>query len=191
MLLAHNKNNWSLMIKEAKKAQNDNFSIDNFSIPLNWYSGVAYSALGDNYNAKLEFEKAYLINPYQIHVLNNIASINEMEGKHDLALKYYNEALAISPNQPDALLNKSAALFNMGNIEDAFLTILKFKYDEENTQFKTYYLAIAKAKFEKEFEINKVNNLSINMSDIKNDSILLNKFNSIKNLYLHSHLPKP
>lgn len=185
MLLAHNKSNWSLMIKEAKKAQNDYFSIDNFSIPLNWYAGVAYSAIGDNINAKLEFEKAYEINPYQIHVLNNIASINEMEGKHDLSLKYYNEALAISPNQPDALLNKSAALFNMGNIDEAFLSILKFKFDETNTQFKTYYLAIAKAKFEKEFESTKATNLPINPFDLKNDTLLLKKFNSIKNQYLH------
>jgi O-antigen ligase len=185
MLLAHNKNNWSLMIKEAKKAQNDCYTIDNFSIPLPWYAGVAYSAIGDNNNAKLEFEKAYEINPYQIHVLNNIASINEMEGKHDLALKYYNEALVISPNQPDALLNKSAALFNMGNIEEAFLTILKFKFDETNTQFKTYYLAIAKAKFEKEIELSKATDLPIKEFDLKNDTILLNKFNSIKNQYLH------
>jgi hypothetical protein len=28
MLLAHNKNNWSLMIKEAKKANNEYYSID-------------------------------------------------------------------------------------------------------------------------------------------------------------------
>jgi O-antigen ligase len=180
MLLAHNKNNWSLMIKEAKKANNEYYSIDNFSIPLPWYAGVAYSALGDNVNAKIAFEKAYEINPYQIHVLNNIASINEMEGKHDLALKYYNEALAISPNQPDALLNKSAALFNMGNIDDAFFTILKFKFDNENTQFKTYYLAIVKAKFEKLFALPKASNLPITLADLKNDSILLSKFDSIK-----------
>ena len=180
MLVAHNKNNWTLMIKEAKKANTEYYSIDNFSIPLQWYAGVAYSALGDNVNAKIAFEKAYEINPYQIHVLNNIASINEMEGKHDLALKYYNEALAISPNQPDALLNKSAALFNMGNIDDAFFTILKFKFDNENTQFKTYYLAIIKAKFEKLFALPNSSNLPITLADLKNDSILLNKFVSIK-----------
>jgi O-antigen ligase len=180
MLLAHNKNNWSLMIKEAKKANNEYYSIDNFSIPLPWYTGVAYSALGDNVNAKLAFEKAYEINPYQIHVLNNIASINEMEGKHDLALKYYNEALAISPNQPDALLNKSAALFNMGNIDQAFLTILKFKFDNKNTQFKTYYLAIVKAKFEKLFALPNSSNLPITLAELKNDSTLLKKFDSIK-----------
>ena len=71
----------------------------------------------------------------------------------------------------------------MGNIDEAFLTILKFKYDDENTQFKTYYLAIAKAKFEKEFEMKKLTNLPIIVSDLKNDMILLKKFNSIKKLY--------
>lgn len=185
MLLAHNKNNWSLMIKEVKKAKSEYFTIDNFSIPLNWYAGVAFSALGDNNNAKLEFENAYSINPYQIHVLNNIASINEMEGKHDLAIKYYNEALAISPKQPDALLNKSAALFNMGKTDEAFLCILNFKFDDSNTQFKTYYLAIAKAKFENEFKQANATNLPLKLSDIKNDSILLNKFQTLKTFYIH------
>ena len=187
MLVAHNKTNWNLMLKEAQKAQNNFYSIDNFSIPLPWYAGVAYSALGNHIEAKKAFEKAYQINPYQIHVLNNIASTNEMEGNHDLALQYYNEALAISPFQPDALLNKSAALFNKGNTDEAFTNILKFKFDAENTQFKNYYLTIAKAKLNNEFTKNKLpaTKLNLEMSNINSDTFLLNNFEAIKNIYLN------
>ncbi len=189
LLIAHSKNNWSLMVKEAKKATNYFYTIDNFSIPLQWYAGVAYSALNSPAETKVQFENAYAVNPYQIHVLNNIASANEMEGKHDLAIQYYNEALAISPFQPDALLNKSAALFNKGLVDEAFLNILKFKFDSTNDQFKNYYLAIAKAKFEKDLTNKKpdATKLPFELSDIKNDTVLLNKFNELKKVYLASY----
>jgi O-antigen ligase len=189
LVLAHHKNNWSLMIQEAKKASNAFYTIDNFSIPLPWYAGVAYSALGNNEYAKPQFEKAYTINPYQIHVLNNIASINEIEGKHDIALKYYNEALAISPSQPDALLNKSAVLFNKGNINEAFTTILQFKFDENNTQFKNYFIAIARQKLEKDLQNNQQEaaKCPLNLSEVKNDTALLKNFNKLKTIYLLSH----
>lgn len=189
MLIAHTKKDWGSMAKEAQKASNKYYTIDNFSIPLNWYAGVAYSALGNYVDAKKAFEKAYLINPYQIHVLNNIASTNEMEGNHDLSLKYYDEALAISPFQPDALLNKSAVLFNKGNIHEAFTHILKFKFDSENTQFKNYYLTISKAKFnidstKKELIAAK---MKIELSNFNNDTFLLNNFEYFKNNSLISH----
>lgn len=189
LLVAHSKNNWNLMIKEAKKASNYFYTIDNFSIPLQWYAGVAYSAINSPAEAKVQFESAYAVNPYQIHVLNNIASVNEMEGKHDLAIQYYNEALVISPFQPDALLNKSAALFNKGAIDEAFLNILKFKFDSTNDQFKNYYLAIAKAKFEADINNKKLDaaKLPFELSDIKNDTVLLNKFNELKKVYLVSY----
>lgn len=187
MLVAHRKANWNLMLKEAQKAQNNFYTIDNFSIPLPWYIGVAYSALSNNAEAKKAFEKAYQINPYQIHVLNNIASTNEMEGNHDLAIKYYNEALAISPFQPDALLNKSAALFNKGNNDEAFTNILKFKFDAENKQFISYYLTIAKTKIGNDLINNKLprNFLNINDINLKNDTFLLNNFEKIKIQYLN------
>jgi len=183
MLVAHTKNNWSLMEMEAQKAINKYYTIDNFSIPLKWYAGVAFSALGNNAEAKKAFEEAYLINPYQIHVLNNIASINEMEGNHDLALKYYNEALAISPFQPDALLNKSAVLFNKNNLAEAFTNILKFKFDATNTQFKNYYLTIAKAKLNDDLLNNKTSITKhwLKPNNIINDTFLLKNFDNFKN----------
>jgi O-antigen ligase/Tfp pilus assembly protein PilF len=183
MLVAHTKNNWSLMEKEAQKAINKYYTIDNFSIPLKWYAGVAFSALGNNAEAKLAFNEAYLINPYQIHVLNNIASISEMEGNHDLALKYYNEALAISPFQPDALLNKSAVLFNKNNLAEAFTNILKFKFDATNTQFKNYYLTIAKAKLNDDLLNNKTSLTKpwLKPNNIINDTFLLKNFENFKN----------
>lgn len=187
MLVAHRKANWNIMLREAQKAQNKYYTIDNFSIPLPWYIGVAYSALSNNAEAKKDFEEAYQINPYQIHVLNNIASINEMEGNHDLAINYYNEALAISPTQPDALLNKSAVFFNKGNVNEAFTNILKFKFDAKNSQFTNYYLTISKAKLNNDLADKKISRHfpNLNLQNIENDTFLLNNFEEIKKFYLN------
>ncbi len=178
LLLAHSTGNWDVMISEAKLAENKLSNIDNFSIPYAWYSGVAKFAQGNLSEARKDFERAYNINPYQIHVLNNLASCYEKSGKHERAFQLYDEALAISPHQPDALLNKSGALFNAGNVQDAFSTIIKFKFDENNEQFKTFFLTIVKAKINEDLYEQNKNVLLRNkvLETLKNDKLLLNKF---------------
>jgi len=134
--------NWQMLLKEAKKINYTFYSIDNFSIPISWYVGVAHYSLSNGKEAKKAFHQAYETNPYQIHVLNNMASMFEMEGDHVNAIKYYDELLQISPKQPDALLNKSAVLFNSNRKLEAAKCIYQFKYDESNTQFLTYLHSI-------------------------------------------------
>ncbi len=148
IIQAHASNNWEMILRETPKCINTFYTIDNFSIPIYWYSGVAHYALNDLPAAKSDFEKAYHINPYQVHVLNNIAGLYEKEGNHEQALQYYDELLKISPTQPDAILNKSAVLFNMNRIKAAFECIYQFKFDEENTQFTGFLKVIGKAYLE-------------------------------------------
>ncbi len=148
IIKAHAGSNWDKIISETPKCISTFYTIDNFSIPIYWYSGVAHFAKENLPAAKADFEKAYETNPYQVHVLNNIAGLYEKEGNHEQALKYYNDLLRISPTQPDALLNKSAVLFNMGKVKDAFACIYQFNYDEGNTQFLGYLNVIAKAYIE-------------------------------------------
>lgn len=145
MIEAHLQGNWDKLIQQGKKIDTKWYAVDNFSIPVSWYEGVALFSKGNAAEAAVKFETAYQINPWQVHVLNNMASIHELQGKHLEALKYYDALLAISPFQPDALLNKSAVLFNTGRNEDAFRCIYKFKYDDHNEQFLTYLHAIGKA----------------------------------------------
>lgn len=142
---AHKQGNWQQLIRYANKAENDFYNIDNFSIPVSWYRGVAYFTLNDLANAKTNFEKAYEINPYQVQVINNIAASYEKAGDHEKALALYNEALAIFPEQRDAILNKSGVLFNQGKIEEAFFTIQKFKYDEWYDQYRQFNKVIVSA----------------------------------------------
>ncbi len=148
LILAHGKGNWQQMISEGKKAINPWYNMDNFSIPVNWYIGVAKFALNDLKGAKIHFEQAYQINPYQVHVLNNYAACFEKEGNHARAIELYDELLRISPASPDGIVNKSGALYNAGRYVEAFYTITKFKWDENNTQFQTFMVAIVQSYLE-------------------------------------------
>lgn len=148
LILAHGKGNWQQMISEGKKAINPWYNMDNFSIPVDWYIGVAKFALNDLKSAKVHFEQAYQINPYQVHVLNNYAACFEKEGNHARAIELYDELLRISPASPDGIVNKSGALYNAGRYVEAFYTITKFKWDENNTQFQTFMVAIVQSYLE-------------------------------------------
>lgn len=145
LIMAHSQQNWGVLLREANKINPAFLTIDNFSIPVKWYQGIAYFATNELEKAKDCFTKAYYITPYQIHVINNLASIFEKEGNHLEALKYYDELLAISPKQPDALLNKSAVLYNMNRIDEAMECLYKFVYDEKNDQFLLYLNTIGKS----------------------------------------------
>ena len=149
MVQAHMNSNWERILKEAKQINPNLFTIDNFSIPIAWYKGLAHYSMGNKEKAKESFTEAYQINPYQVHVLNNMAGMFEQEGKHTQALVYYDKLLAISPKQPDALLNKSAVLYNEKRYDEAMACIYKLKYDEKNDQFLLYLNAIGKAYLEK------------------------------------------
>jgi tetratricopeptide (TPR) repeat protein len=149
MVQAHMNSNWERILKEAKQINPNLFTIDNFSIPIAWYQGLAHYSMGNKEKAKESFTEAYQINPYQVHVLNNMAGMFEQEGKHTQALVYYDKLLAISPKQPDALLNKSAVLYNEKRYDEAMACIYKLKYDEKNDQFLLYLNAIGKAYLEK------------------------------------------
>jgi tetratricopeptide (TPR) repeat protein len=71
--------------------------------------------------------------------------MQEQAGKHELALTYYNELLAISPRQPDAILNKSAVLFNQKKYQEAMACLYQFKYDASNEQYLQFLAAIGRA----------------------------------------------
>lgn len=150
IVMAQATGNWNKIITEAKKIDESKYNLDNFSIPISWYEGLAHYSLNNAEMAKKCFSEAYQINPYQVHVLNNMAGIQEQEGNHEMALKYYNELLSISPSQPDAILNKSAVLFNQKKNAEAMECLYQFKYDEGNAQFIQFLKAIGYAYLREE-----------------------------------------
>jgi O-antigen ligase len=154
MIQAHAQGNWNMIATEAGKINKKLYTIDNFSIPIAWYQGIAQYGMNNPERAKKYFEVAYQINPYQIHVLNNMAGMQEQAGNHKMAIKFYDELLAISPTQPDAILNKSAVFYNQKKYGPAMACLYQFKHDVSNLQYiqflKTIGFAFLKEELEKQ-----------------------------------------
>lgn len=152
MIQAHAQGNWNLIAAEASKINKKLYTIDNFSIPIAWYQGIAQYGMNNPALAKKYFEEAYQTNPYQVHVLNNMAGMQEQAGNHELAIKLYDELLAISPTQPDAILNKSAVLYNQKKYATAMACLYQFKHDVSNIQYIQFLKAIGFAYLKQELE---------------------------------------
>jgi len=132
------KGDWNQMIAEADNSANPFYVADPTSIPINWYKGVALYTSGNLKEAQSCFEKAKLIHPYNIHILNNLASCYETEGKHKEAEEMYKCALLISPRFDEARLNLSAVYFNNREFEKAFYTIDKVGVTAKDEKYRVY-----------------------------------------------------
>jgi O-antigen ligase len=132
------KGDWNQLISEADNSVNPFYVTDPTSIPINWYKGVALYSSGNLKEAESCFEKAKSIHPYNIHVLNNLASCYETEGKHKEAEEMYAYALLISPRFDEARLNLSAVYFNEKEYEKAFYTIDRVGVTTKDEKYKIY-----------------------------------------------------
>jgi O-antigen ligase len=132
------KGDLNQIVTEADEATNLFYVVDPTSIPINWYKGVALYTLGNLKEAQRCFEKAKLIYPYNIHVLNNLGSCYETAGKHKEAEEMYLKALLISPRFDEACLNLSAVYFNQKEYEKAFCTIDKVAVTTKDEKYQVY-----------------------------------------------------
>ncbi len=116
---------------------------DNFGMPISWYRGVALVEQGLNNEAFPNFQMAMTIAPYNVHVLNNLASSNELKGYHEEAKNIYKEAVRISPGFDDARLNLAAILYNEGNYKEALYWVEQTRGESER---KNRYLQVIKER---------------------------------------------
>lgn len=137
------------VIRYIYEAENPYYQIDPMSTPLRWYSGSAHHKLGQHRQALRDFHKAYQLNPYHMHVVNNLGTLYQIHGKSDSAIKYYNKALDLSPHFTTAALNLAAVHFNRGEIDKAIKTMRTIPYQEDQKKYKTYLGSILEAKVKK------------------------------------------
>lgn len=183
VLGAHKHGNWSAMIKHSKSIDRKIFALDHFSIPVSWYSGIAYFSLGSLNQALDEFKHAYSEAPYQVHVLNNLAGVYQKTGNTEEAMKYYDEALAISAHHYEVLLNKSIAHYNENQFDESFSTILKLRYKDEHPPL--YHQAM-KQIFNKKLDLLKQDSISYQPKSINN----LQTSDSLKRVFLYEYQMK-
>ena len=135
-------NNWNKMIVEIDKAYNQHlYDIDNTTTPLMWYYGLAYFNKGQMNIAFDYFKQAYSINPYHLHVINNLATCYGYNNDYIKAKELYEKCLDISPKFEEAALNLSAIYSYEKRHEDALdvlLDIHNFNLANESHITDTY-----------------------------------------------------
>jgi O-antigen ligase len=113
------------------------YSIDPTSVPIHWYTANSYANLKNYKKAQQDFIIAERINPYNRNVLSDLGSSYFFTENTDLAKKYFNEALRISPRFDDPKLNLAAIYIREKNWSKAD-TCLKtmFRDSERRTQYQ-------------------------------------------------------
>lgn len=124
------KGNWNYVIKAIDKAYNPTYyEMENTSTPLLWYRGVAYFNQQKYDLALKDFKNAYKVNPYHVHVLNNLATSYQMRGDSEKAKKYYRAVFKVNPTFKETRVNLAAILYNEKKYVEALDVILQSKVD--------------------------------------------------------------
>jgi len=142
-LHARSLGNWNGVIEYINKARTPFFTMDLMSTPLSWYSGVAYFSKNEIATAHQNFLEAYRIHPNHLHVLNNLATCEQLLNNPDKAIELYKESLLISPTFEPSLRNLSAVYYNKGLFEEAYRTISQCN---QNDTLAMKYFSIIKSK---------------------------------------------
>jgi O-antigen ligase len=178
MYVAKANEQWDETLHHANKAENYFYKVDLTSIPIAWYQGLASFNLNETAESVTHFEKAYQIAPYQIQVLNNLASSYNFQGDRQKAIKYYQKALEISTSFEEARLNLASVYYNEKQYDKAFDVIDKININHKNMRYyKSLILILDK----------KINAILIKENDLELSSYLAKKItkgNQLYSLYL-------
>ncbi len=144
--IANMRKDYNRIIREAKKMDGTLYTLDNFTTPIPYYQGIAYAAFKNYKEAHKALEKAYKLNPYHLQTINNYATSFDLTGNSEMAIKYYKEALAISPRYKDPLVNLAIVYFNKNDFDTALNYIAQLPYDLAGNpeKYKQSYLTICR-----------------------------------------------
>lgn len=173
-LEAENKGDSKTALFELNKAKNPYFSTDNFALPLDWHIGKTYYNDGRFKESLYSFINAYTINPNSIVVNNDLGSSYIKNENVINGIIHYKKALNISPNYEDARLNLAATYYNIGEFENAFVTINQCNSNSQNAFYKQILTPIVEKKLNLTLE--RLNNTNLNSylkSKIKTENDLL------------------
>jgi len=138
------KGNWNYVIKAIDKAYNPiYYETENTSTPLLWYRGVAYFNQQKYDLALKDFKSAYKVNPYHVHVLNNLATSYQMKGESKKAKEFYRDVFKVNPTFKESRVNLAAVLYNEKEYVEALDVILQSKdwgyWTRKNENFQDNY----------------------------------------------------
>ncbi|MCW3127823.1 MAG: hypothetical protein JWO03_3481 [Bacteroidetes bacterium] len=125
-LQAQSKKNWQKMSYHAGMAKSYWFPMDYTGTPIPWYQGMAAFNSESPAVSKYYFEEALRSNPYDLHVLNDLATAVQREGDNPKAAKLYDEVLSMTPFFTSAYMNKVVMMYNQGDRDKAYEYLHKY-----------------------------------------------------------------
>jgi tetratricopeptide (TPR) repeat protein len=142
------RGNWNGVLENTAKADNFFYTLDNTSVPVSWYEASALFNNGNIEDAFFAFGKAFEYHPYNLHVLNNLATCYEIRGDHENAIKLYNATLEISSRFEDALLNLIIVYYNLQQTDVAFDVLEKVDLQSMHPKFDRTLSVLIKSRVE-------------------------------------------
>lgn len=146
ILLSHYAGNWDKVLLLTKNLDDQEYTINNFSVPLAYFRGIAYSMKNNDKAAIVEFDKGLACHPY--HILTICAKGTSMCNlkQYDESIKVFQDVLDISPRNPNALYNMAIAYYNKKEFTTARNYILQVPFDPKNrpANFSNSYVTICK-----------------------------------------------
>ncbi len=131
----HKKSRTKACIQEVENAQSFFYSMDATSTPLYWYSGLAYYKLGKYEKAKVDFEKALVLNPYHSFLLNDYAGVLIQLGDLLKAESTYLKVIHLAPGFLEPKLNLCALYYKQKDVEKAFHILKSIDISETSERY--------------------------------------------------------
>ncbi len=112
--------NWQAVEKSIGEVNLTYYPIEPSTTPVIWYKGIARFQQGKTNEALQDFEAAYKVNPYHIHVINNMATCYALQGNIDRAIDLYKHAIERNDRFPDAVENLLAIYMHLEEYDKAY-----------------------------------------------------------------------
>jgi len=141
---AQETGNLNEMIVNADKAFTKLTSLDNYSMPIHNYRGLANMKLKKPKQALADFKLALKYSPYQVSVLKNLAVASSVMGDNKMAIGYLKQSLEIFPYYEAGLYNLSKVYYLEKNYSKAYLSLLRCRHNNLKTDYDSFMKEIKK-----------------------------------------------
>jgi O-antigen ligase len=123
------------VLRFIDKAQTPLTTLDAFSIPLKYYSGLTYMRANELELAEEELLKAHIQHPNHIKLNQTLALLYMRKGDIDKSENYIRRALAIFPFNDPALMRLAAIFYLKEDYDAAYQTLLRCSNSSGNRDF--------------------------------------------------------
>jgi len=137
-LIARSKDEAEEALYLFETAKSPFYQLDPTAIPIDWYIGELFYKRKKWTYANSFFEKALKQHPYQVNVLNNLASTAYAADAPERAVEYYERALEIAPHFDESNLNMAALYFNKNEQEKALHYLLQCSPQTQNSRYSLF-----------------------------------------------------